>query len=65
MDTPVSDAPTASEMTSEQKETVQLCWEGGPLQGDDYLLEYYPDDFPKLPTCLDRRPKPYLMAKAA
>jgi hypothetical protein len=26
-----------------------------PFQGDDYLLEYYPDGFPKLPPCLDRR----------
>src|SRR5262245_31206336 len=40
MDTPFSDAPTVSEMSSEQKET-QLYWEGGPLQGDDYALEYY------------------------
>ena len=26
-----------------------------PLQGDDYPLEYYPDGYPKLPPCLDRR----------
>jgi hypothetical protein len=26
-----------------------------PLQGDDYLLEYYPDGLPKLPPYLDRR----------
>jgi hypothetical protein len=26
-----------------------------PLHGVDYLLEYYPDGFPKLPPCLDRR----------
>jgi hypothetical protein len=26
-----------------------------PLQGDDYSLGYYPDGFPKLPPCLDRR----------
>jgi hypothetical protein len=28
----------------------------GALQGDDYQLDYYPDGFPKLPRCLDRRP---------
>jgi hypothetical protein len=27
------------------------------LQGDDYGLEYYEDGYPKLPACLDRRPK--------
>ena len=32
----------------------------GALQGDDYPLEYYEDGFPKLPACLDRRPKPAL-----
>ena len=30
----------------------------GALQGDDYPLEYYPDGYPKLPACLDRRRKP-------
>jgi len=30
----------------------------GALQGDDYPLEYYEDGHPKLPACLDRRPKP-------
>jgi len=29
----------------------------GALQGDDYGLEYYEDGYPKLPACLDRRPK--------
>jgi hypothetical protein len=29
----------------------------GALQGDDYPLEYYEDGYPKLPACLDRRPK--------
>jgi len=29
----------------------------GALQGDDYLLEYYPDGYPKLPACLDRHRK--------
>ena len=28
------------------------------LQGDDYPLEYYEDGYPKLPACLDRRPRP-------
>src|SRR5262245_11583737 len=32
----------------------------GALQGDDYPLEYYEDGYPKLPACLDRRPKPVL-----
>ena len=27
----------------------------GALQGDDYQLDYYPDGYPKLPACLDRR----------
>jgi hypothetical protein len=35
--------------------SVQLKIET-PLQGDDYLLEYYEDGDPKLPLCLDRRP---------
>jgi hypothetical protein len=30
-------------------------WDGPPLQGDDYQLEYYEDGYPKLPACLDRR----------
>jgi hypothetical protein len=28
-----------------------------PRKGDDYPPEYYEDGFPKLPACLDRRPK--------
>jgi hypothetical protein len=31
---------------------------------DEPVLEYYDDGFPKLPDCLDRRPKP-LLARAA
>ena len=27
----------------------------GALQGDDVRLGYYPDGYPKLPACLDRR----------
>jgi hypothetical protein len=34
-----------------------LNWEGGPLQGDDYRLEYDANDYPELPAFLDRRPK--------
>jgi hypothetical protein len=34
------------------------------LMGDEIKLEYYEDDYPKLPDRLDRRPKP-LLAKAA
>jgi hypothetical protein len=37
----------------------------GALQGDDYPLDYYPDGYPKLPTCLDRRLKPEPLAEAA
>ena len=37
----------------------------GALQGDDYQLEYYADGYPKLPACLDRRPKPEPLAEAA
>jgi hypothetical protein len=28
----------------------------GALQGDDYPLDYYADDYPKLPECLRRSP---------
>jgi hypothetical protein len=34
------------------------------LKGDDYRLDYYADGYPKLPACLDRRPKAFL-AEAA
>ena len=37
----------------------------GALQGDDYPLDYYPDGYPKLLACLDRRREPELLAKAA
>ena len=37
----------------------------GALQGDDYQLDYYPDGYPKLPACLDRRRKPEPLAEAA
>jgi hypothetical protein len=30
----------------------------GALQGDDYLLEYFEDGYPKLPSYLDRRRPP-------
>ena len=33
------------------------------LKGDDYPLEYYPDGYPKLPACLDRRR--FVLAEAA
>ena len=54
---PATGLPTGSEMPSgEQTEyKPQKHWEGGPLEGDDYPLEYYPDGYPKLPSCLDRR----------
>ncbi len=28
-------------------------WDGPPLQGDNYPLEYYEDGYPKLPACLE------------
>ena len=34
---------------------VRPLWDGPPLQGDDYPLEYYEDGYPKRPACLDRR----------
>ena len=54
---PATGLPTGSERPSgEQTEyEPQKHWEGGPLQGDEYPLEYYPDGYPKLPSCLDRR----------
>jgi hypothetical protein len=30
----------------------------GAIQGDDYPIEMDVDGYPKLPACLDRRPKP-------
>ena len=36
----------------------------GALPGN-YPLEYYEDGYPKLPACLDRRPKPEPLAEAA
>ena len=33
------------------------------LEGDDYPLDYYPDGYPRLPACLDRRHVP--LAEAA
>jgi hypothetical protein len=38
--------------------------QGGPLQKDDYPLEYHEDGYPKLPACLDRR-KPQTLEEAA
>jgi len=35
-----------------------------PVSGDDFQLEYYPDSYPKLPECLDRRRKPLLVEAA-
>ena len=35
------------------------------LSGDDVELKYCGDDYPKLPTCLDRRRKPEPVAEAA
>jgi endogenous inhibitor of DNA gyrase (YacG/DUF329 family) len=37
---------------------------GEALKGDDIPLEFHEDGYPRLPDCLDRRPKP-LLAQAA
>jgi hypothetical protein len=37
---------------------------GETLKGDDVSLEFHEDGYPRLPDCLDRRPKP-LLAQAA
>ncbi len=58
--TPLGDGPT---MIWPERDT-QPWPTPGALQGDDYPLEYYEDGYPKLPACLDRRPKP-LLAEAA
>ena len=33
---------------------------GEALKGDDVSLEFHEDRYPRLPDCLDRRPKPLL-----
>jgi endogenous inhibitor of DNA gyrase (YacG/DUF329 family) len=33
-------------------------WDGPPLQGDDYPLEYYDDGYPLLPACLEKAAPP-------
>ena len=50
---PATELSTGSEGPSGEltEYKSQKHWEGGPLQGDEYPLEYYP----KLPSCLDRR----------
>jgi hypothetical protein len=49
-------------------DTEQLLKDDEPtshaLLGDEIQLEYYEDGYPKLPECLDHRPKP-LLAEAA
>ena len=48
---PATGLPTGSERPSgEQTEyKSQKHWEGGPLQGDEYPLEYYPTATPSCP----------------
>ena len=38
----------------ENTPSVRL-WDGRPLQGDDYKLDYDADGYPELPDCLRRR----------
>jgi hypothetical protein len=49
-------------------DTEQLLKDDEPtshvLMGDEIKLEHHDDGYPKLPDCLDRRPKP-LLARAA
>jgi hypothetical protein len=46
-DMPASGLPTGSESRSDDKMVGGPYWEGGPLQGDDYPLEYYEDGYRK------------------
>jgi hypothetical protein len=57
---------TAKRVTGPQADTGQAFTTNFTevLKGDDYPLEYHPDGYPKLPACLDRRPKASL-AEAA
>ena len=48
-------AATSDALRGPERETPVKLWDGPPLQGDDYPLEYYEDGFPKLPAFLDRR----------
>jgi hypothetical protein len=64
-ETPPAPCPTRSDYTAPSPVRRPLetppevrNWEGGPLQGDDYPLEYYEDGYPVLPDCL-RRAKPF------
>jgi len=70
--TPASEAPTpfsnGSTMVWPESPSMRgLNPDGstpGALQGDDYGLDYFEDGYPKLPACLDRRPK-LALAEAA
>lgn len=63
-DTPVSKAPTGladrpTMIWSEKDSRHGTNPDGstpGALQGDDYQLKFYEEGYPRLPTCLDRRP---------
>jgi hypothetical protein len=52
--------PSNAALAASNRETILSVrlWDGPPLRGDDYLLEYYEDGYPKLPSCLDRRAGP-------
>jgi hypothetical protein len=47
--------PSVSPGAPEKEIPFVRLWDGPPLQGDDYHLDYYEDGYPKLPACLDRR----------
>lgn len=47
--------PAGDLQIAPQTRSTSKLWDGPPLQGDDYPLEYYADGYPKLPAYLDRR----------
>ena len=53
IESPGPELPLRASDAEEERPQVVLS---EPLQGDDYPLDYYPDGYPKLPACLDRRP---------
>jgi hypothetical protein len=52
---PCNEIPATGTLPSHRSTDLQAGPTPGALQGDDYPLEYYPDGYPKLPACLDRR----------
>ncbi|MGA7373804.1 MAG: hypothetical protein WBW37_14545, partial [Methyloceanibacter sp.] len=50
----VSTLSTGALLPNRETSPLVRLWDGPPLQGDDYPLEYYEDGYPKLPACLHR-----------